>query len=63
MLLPLNAATRLYMNGTIRIWIHYIQLRTQPDTQFEHRRIAEKCRDIFIENLPVISEALGWSRG
>lgn len=59
-LLPLNTATRLYMNGTIRSWIHYIQLRTLPDTQLEHRQIAEECRKIFIEHLPQVAEALGW---
>lgn len=59
-LLPLNTATRIYMNGTIRSWIHYIQLRTKPDTQLEHRQIAEKCRDVFRQNLPVVSNALGW---
>lgn len=59
-LLPLNTSTRLYMNGTIRSWIHYIQLRTKPDTQLEHRRIAELCREIFKEHLPQISSALGW---
>lgn len=60
-LLPLNTSTKLYMNGTIRSWIHYIQLRTQSDTQLEHRNIALQCRDIFVQNLPQISEALGWS--
>lgn len=59
-LLPLNTSTRLYMNGTVRSWIHYIQLRTKTDTQLEHREIAEACREIFAENLPVVAEALGW---
>lgn len=59
-LLPLNTATRLYMNGTVRSWIHYIQLRTMEDTQLEHRQIAETCKQIFIKNLPEISGALGW---
>jgi len=59
-LLPLNTATRLYMNGTIRSWIHYIQLRTEVDTQFEHRRIAEQCRVIFLQQMPQISKALNW---
>lgn len=60
-LLPLNTATRLYMNGTIRSWIHYIQLRVKEDTQLEHRHIAEACQNIFAQNLPQISMALGWS--
>lgn len=59
-LLPLNTATRLYMNGTIRSWIHYIQLRTANGTQLEHIQIAEKCREIFKSQLPLISKALGW---
>ncbi len=59
--LPMNTATRLYMTGSVRSWIHYINLRCQPDTQAEHREIAEKCRELFKEQLPVVSEALGWS--
>lgn len=59
-LLPLNTKTRIYMNGTIRSWIHYIQLRTHADTQLEHREIAEECRSLFIQNLPQIGGALGW---
>jgi thymidylate synthase (FAD) len=59
-LLPLSAATKIYMNGTVRSWIHYIELRTNPATQLEHRTIAEKCREIFIEQLPSVSKALGW---
>jgi thymidylate synthase (FAD) len=60
-LLPLNTSTKIYMNGTIRSWIHYIQLRTKPDTQLEHREIALKCREIFALNLPQASKALGWT--
>jgi len=59
-LLPLNTKTRIYMNGTIRSWIHYIQLRTNPDTQLEHREVADECKSLFIQNLPQISTALGW---
>ena len=59
-LLPLNTATRIYMNGTIRSWIHYIQLRAKADTQLEHREIATQCRDIFVNELPVVAKALGW---
>lgn len=59
-LLPLNTKTCLYMNGTIRSWIHYIQLRTKVDTQLEHREIAEACKKIFVEQLPQISVALDW---
>lgn len=59
-LLPLNTKTKIYMNGTIRSWIHYIQLRTKVDTQLEHRDIADQCKKIFAQNLPQISSALGW---
>lgn len=59
-LLPLNTATTLYMNGTVRSWIHYIELRTKPDTQAEHRRIAEQARAIFVQQLPEVAKALGW---
>lgn len=59
-LLPLNTSTRLYMNGTIRSWIHYIQLRTLEDTQLEHRKIAELCREVFKRHLPQTASALGW---
>lgn len=60
-ILPMNTATRLYMTGSVRSWIHYIQLRTQEDTQWEHREIAMACKKIFIEQLPTVSEALGWT--
>lgn len=59
-LLPLSTRTRLYMNGSIRSWIHYITLRTDPSTQLEHRVIAEECKKIFKDNLPVVSKALNW---
>lgn len=60
-LLPLNTATRLYMNGTIRSWIHYIDLRAKEDTQLEHREIAMSCQRIFAQELPQVAKALGWS--
>jgi thymidylate synthase (FAD) len=56
--LPLNTPTRMYMSGTIRSWIHYLSIRTGPETQLEHRRIAEAVKAIFKEHLPTISEAL-----
>ena len=59
-ILPMNTATRLYMTGSVRSWIHYLELRTQPDTQKEHREIAEDCNVIFVEQFPTVSEALGW---
>lgn len=60
-ILPLATPTRLYMNGTIRNWIHYIQLRSSSGTQKEHMNIANQCKIVFIEQFPIISEALGWN--
>lgn len=59
-LLPLSTRTKLYMNGTVRSWIHYIDTRTEEGTQLEHRQIAESIKQIFIKEFPVISEAKGW---
>lgn len=59
--LPMQTATRLYMTGSIRSWIHYLELRTGPDTQLEHREIANEIKDIFVKQLPVVAEALGWT--
>ena len=59
-ILPLSTETTMYMNGTIRSWIHYIQLRTEENTQKEHRDIANEIRKIFIDKFPNVSEALGW---
>lgn len=56
--LPLNTETKLYMSGNIRSWIHYIQLRATPETQKEHRQIAEQIKEQFKKTLPIISEAL-----
>ena len=58
--LPLATPTRLYMTGSIRSWIHYIDLRSAHGTQKEHMQIAEGVRAIFAEQFPIISEALGW---
>ena len=59
-LLPLSTKTRLYMNGTVRSWVHYIQLRTDQSTQKEHRDIADSIQSIFCEQLPITATALGW---
>ena len=56
-ILPLCTPTTLYMHGTLRSWIHYIQLRTDSDTQLEHRQIAEECKQIFTNHFPVIAKA------
>jgi len=55
--LPLNTPTSLYMNGTLRSWIHYLQLRCDPGTQLEHREIALAIRQIFRQQFPIIGEA------
>lgn len=57
-LLPFSAASTMYMSGTIRSWIHYLQLRTMEDTQKEHRDIAVSIQRIFSEELPIISGVL-----
>ena len=57
MILPLNTPTSLFMNGTLRSWIHYLQLRCEPGTQIEHREIAESIKTIFCEQFPVIGQA------
>ena len=58
MILPLTVETTMYMKGSIRSWAHYIDLRTEENTQKEHREIAEACKEIFKQNLPAVSEAL-----
>ena len=58
--LPLAVGTKLYMTGNLRSWIHYINLRTANGTQKEHMEIAELCKQHFICQFPVVSEALGW---
>jgi len=58
--LPLATPTRLYMTGSCRSWIHYIDLRSAHGTQKEHMNIAEECRRIFTEQFPSVSEALEW---
>lgn len=57
-LLPMNTETRVYMNGTIRSWMHYLAVRQDPSTQKEHRDIADSVAKIFAEELPIIYKAL-----
>ena len=59
--LPLATPTRIYMTGSVRSWIHYIDLRSAHGTQKEHMDIAEACRQIFIGQFPIVSTALNWS--
>ena len=60
MVLPLCTPTRIYMTGSCRSWIHYIDLRSAHGTQKEHMEIAEACRKVFTEQFPTVSEALEW---
>ena len=60
MVLPLATPTKIYMSGSVRSWIHYIDLRSAHGTQKEHMIIAEACRDIFKEQFPIVAEALEW---
>ena len=58
--LPLATPTRLYMSGSVRSWIHYIDLRSGHGTQKEHMDIANACKSIFTEKFPTVSESLEW---
>ena len=60
MVLPLCTPTKIYMTGSCRSWIHYINLRSAHGTQKEHMEIAEACRKVFTEQFPSVSEALEW---
>ena len=59
-IMPLATPTRIYMTGSCRSWIHYIQLRSKEGTQKEHMEIAEECKKVFIKYFPSVSEALNW---
>ncbi len=59
--LPLATPTRIYMTGSCRSWIHYIDLRSGHGTQKEHKEIAEACREVFVEQFPIVSQALEWN--
>ena len=58
--LPLATPTRLYMTGSVRSWIHYIELRSAHGTQKEHMDLVENVRNLFIQQFPTVSEALDW---
>jgi len=58
--LPLATPTRLYMTGTVRSWIHYIDLRSANGTQKEHMDIANGAKSIFCDQFPAVAEAMGW---
>ena len=63
MVLPLCTPTRIYMTGSCRSWIHYIELRSAHGTQKEHMDIAQACKTVFVEQFPIVSEALEWRNG
>lgn len=60
MILPLATQTTIYMKGSVRSWIHYLQIRTDEHTQLEHREIANEIKNIFTEKFPNISKALNF---
>lgn len=60
--LPMQSLSRLYMTGSIRSWIHYLDLRCAEDTQKEHRDIAVTIKECLAPEIPTISEVLGWNR-
>jgi len=62
MVLPLCTPTRIYMTGSCRSWIHYINLRSANGTQKEHMMIARAIKEIFIDQFPTVSEALEWQK-
>ena len=59
--LPLATPTRIYMTGSCRSWIHYINLRSAHGTQKEHMDIANACKKVFVKKFPAVSEALEWN--
>ena len=58
--LPLSTPTRIYMTGSCRSWVHYINLRSANGTQQEHMDIANQCKDVFLEVFPDVATALEW---
>lgn len=59
-LLPQSATAKLYMAGTMRSFMHYVDVRTGPETQKEHRQIAEQIKNIMCAHMPIVAEALQW---
>lgn len=55
-ILPLSTRTTLYMHGTARSWLHYLQVRCHEDTQLEHRQVAQACYEVFAKQFPTIAE-------
>ena len=61
-ILPVCTPTTLYMSGTLRSFLHFVAVRTDPSTQLEHRLIAEGVKDILLFKFPITSEAMGWTK-
>ena len=59
--LPLAVPTKIYMTGSVRSWIHYIDLRSANGTQKEHMDLALSAKEIFIEQFPAVAEAMEWT--
>ena len=60
--LPLATPTRIYMTGSVRSWVHYIDLRSAHGTQKEHMDVVNGVRKIFTEQFPTVAEALEWAK-
>jgi len=57
-ILPLSTPTKLYMNGTLRSWLHYTDLRCANGTQYEHKLIADQCKDLIEQQFPTVYSAM-----
>lgn len=62
MILPQCSQTTLYMKGSLRSWIHYVNLRASPDTQKEHRVVAQQIKETVARAFPNVSIALEWTK-
>ena len=58
--LPLATPTKIYMTGSVRSWVHYIDLRSAHGTQQEHMDIVKEVRSLFKQQFPVVTNALNW---
>ena len=58
--LPLSSPTKMYMNGTLRSWVHYCDLRCSNGTQLEHKIIADQCKKLIIQQFPMVAEACAY---
>jgi len=61
LVMPQATPTKMYITGSVRSWIHYISLRELPHTQKEHRTVTLACKEIFKQEFPTVSAALGWA--